>query len=116
MEELLKIEEADFFDLFGEKIPVDQWAYMFKRDPLNLKTQINGFSILTVWTGVDSPKPMLLVGSRYAHRRWEPNETPMIYKSMVFNPDLQLIDDGVYPDYDSAVEGHNDLVSRYEGS
>lgn len=107
-------KEAEFFDMFGSPITLDEWVYMFKRDPLTLKTKVNGYYILTTWHGVDMQDPMSILGNRYGYRKWEPNETPLIYRSLVFNPDMQVIESAQYANDDDACEGHAQLADKYE--
>lgn len=106
-------KEAEFFDIFGDPIPLSEWVYMFKRDPLTIKTAVNGYSVLTTWHGVDMQDPMSILGNRYGYRKWEPNETPMIYRSLVFNADMQVVDASQYATEDEAKDGHVSLVKQY---
>lgn len=112
--EPLAAQEAEFFGLDGNPVTYNEWAYMFRRDPLRLTSKTNGYLVLTTWLGVDMPDPMSMLGNRYGWRNWEPNESPMIYRSVVFNPDLQMIEAFVYPTEDEAYEGHAQLTEKYE--
>ena len=113
MEPLL-VKDAEFFGLDGNPITHKEWVYMFTRDPLRLSNKVEGHTILTVWTGVDMPAPMDMFGNRYGWNKWEPSETPKVYRTLVFNPDNQLVDGASYSTEDEAYEGHTQLVEKYE--
>ena len=112
--EPLDVQEAEFFGLDGNPVTYKEWVYMFRRNPLNLCTTVNGNMVLTTWLGVDMPDPMSMLGNRYGWKNWKPNETPMIYRTVVFNPDLQVVDAAIYATEDDAYEGHAQMAEKYE--
>jgi hypothetical protein len=105
----------EFFDKDGNPISTAEWVSLFKfKDYFRLTTQLNGITIHTSWTGVDQPNPKGLWQTSASHSKWDPNDTPLIIRTAVWDQDLELIEATQYPNAAMAKAGHEETVARYE--
>lgn len=103
------------FDKNGEEITLREFCNLGS-DPkyFKLMDHTGEYVVYTTWVGVDTAHPMLVKNPAFRYQRWEPNNPPLIIKSLVFNQDLDLVAADMYPNAKKAREGHEQLVSEYK--
>lgn len=108
--------DGQFFDRNGKRITLKQWCdefgnkYAFKKEHT-----VNGFRILTKWTGVDMPEYDWLVKQQFSMKKWNPQPfKPMIFVTYVWNEDSQIVHSKRYAKIEHAYEAHTKLVEKFQ--
>lgn len=104
--------EVEFFGLNGEPITIEKWIRLFQVSD-GLTDMVNGKLIRTVWTGIDMPDPMKMLHG-FSYRQWKPNDPPLIYKTVVMDEDLDIVDAARYSTKQEAKEGHAAMIEKYK--
>ena len=108
--------DGHFFDRNSKRITMKQWCvessskYAFSKD-----TTVNGFRILTKWTGVDMPEYEWLAAHQFSVKKWNPElYKPKVFVTYVWNEDLQIVHSKRYAKIEQAYEAHHKLIAEFE--
>ena len=104
---------VELFDYLGQPVSIREHARL-STTAWSIRDEVDGVEVLTSWTGVDSPEPMEVVSRSFSYNMWEPNNPPLIYKSLVFDADYRLIDSSRYATQSEAAQGHQELINKYK--
>ena len=100
------------FDELGEPMTFKSWLAYSSESRYRRENVVNGFTIVTKWTGIDMPAPERLT-SNFSFSRWNPNKTPMIYEGVVYDQDMLPIYRARYESREKAYESHSLLLKIY---
>ena len=103
---------VELFDIHGNPISISKWVSLFHRS-VGLTDEVDGFLVMTRWTGVDSPDPTKTV-REFSFKQWVPNDPPLIYNTIVLDADHKVVDSGQAATKQEAIEMHNALVNKYK--
>lgn len=104
-----------FYDRNGKRITMERWCeessskYAFSKE-----ANVNGFKILTKWTGVDMPEYEWMTKHQFSVRNWKPNHAPKVFVTYVWNEDLEIVHSKRYGKIEQAYEAHHKLIAEFE--
>lgn len=106
--------EVDLFNTRGQPISLHEWVGIFQRSK-GLTSFVGGYIIMTRWIGVDLPDLDKVIKDRwYTEYKWEPNDPPLVFRSVVLDADDQVVESDRYTTKDEAAAGHDRLVAKYK--
>ena len=106
--------DGHFFDRNGKRITLKQWCDEFgNKYAFRKEVTVNGFRILTKWTGVDMPEYDWLVENQFSMKKWNPQPfKPLIFVTYVWNEDNIIVHSKRYGKIEQAYKAHFDLVKE----
>ena len=89
----LTAKDMEFFDEDGKPISNHEWVelgyapFRYRKDKV-----VNGYRIISYWSGVDAPNSGELLEHGFHFGAWEPNNPPLIFNNILLDPDEKTID------------------------
>jgi hypothetical protein len=108
--------DGHFFDRNGKRMTLKQWCVESNsKHAFQKEATVNGFRILTKWTGVDMPEYEWMVAHQFSLRRWNPEPyKPKVFVTYVWNEDLQIVHSKRYAKIEQAYKAHFELVEEFQ--
>jgi hypothetical protein len=107
-------EQLEFFDINGNVIGYKEWTKLFQDITyMRMARRVNGYIVMTSWTGVDQPNPAGLWQSHFSYNKWEPNDPPEIFRAAVWDQDMELVESHNFTTAREAKIMHHGLIDKY---
>lgn len=108
--------DGHFFDRNGKRMTLKQWCdEIGSKHAFRKEANVNGFRILTKWTGVDMPEYEWLAAHQFSMKRWNPEPyKPKVFVTYVWNEDLQIVHSKRYAKIEQAYKAHFELIEEFQ--
>ena len=100
------------FDEEGNPMQFKEWLTYSSQKRYRRESNVNGYTIVTAWVGVDMPQPHKLTPG-FTFARWTPNVVPLIFEGIVYDQDMLPLYRGRFESRDKAYEKHALLLKEY---
>lgn len=109
-----KLSKWDYvvYNRKGEPCTMREWSEEFSSPHVFRKEKVvNGYRVLTKWTGIDMPEYSWLNDHDFSMKTWKPGK-PKPFVSYVWTEDNILVSSRRYATIEQAYEGHANIVDK----